>query len=343
MGITNGSLIKRGKTWGWKYRVKGDVVWETLKVSSKHDAELVRQQRIVEYHTDKAKFLRKDLDPSIAELMELYIEWATPHLRPKTIEAARWAVGLFERLTRCKTIGAITARKVNLLKTKMLGEDYANVSINNALRALRAFVNHARTNEWYTGENPFTKVKALPEPKKKPRWLNAEQIEAVLEAAEAYSNDALMVFALGIFAGLRKNELTNARWEWINWRGKYIHIQGSETFQIKDHEERTVPLHDRLREILKADREDSGYIVAPGKEPGQYRYRFDIRKGFTAACEEAQIPWCTPHVLRHTFASQLVSNGVSLAKVGTWLGHADLSTTQIYAHLAPHDEDINAF
>ena len=47
------------------------------------------------------------------------------------------------------------------------------------------------------------------------------------------------------------------------------------------------------------------------------------------------------HTLRHTFASHLVSNGVSLYKVSRWLGHKDLTTTQIYAHLAPGDNDIN--
>ncbi|MEW6238588.1 MAG: tyrosine-type recombinase/integrase [Candidatus Omnitrophota bacterium] len=48
----------------------------------------------------------------------------------------------------------------------------------------------------------------------------------------------------------------------------------------------------------------------------------------------------TPHVLRHTFASQLAIAGVSLYKVQTWLGHRDAATTQIYAHLQATDSDI---
>ena len=57
----------------------------------------------------------------------------------------------------------------------------------------------------------------------------------------------------------------------------------------------------------------------------------------------AGVEWCTPHSLRHTFASQLAIKGVSLYKISKWLGHADFKTTQIYAHLQAHDEDINRF
>lgn len=47
------------------------------------------------------------------------------------------------------------------------------------------------------------------------------------------------------------------------------------------------------------------------------------------------------HLFRHTFASRLVRAGVPIAKVSAWLGHSDIRTMMMYAHLAPgHDEDI---
>jgi len=45
--------------------------------------------------------------------------------------------------------------------------------------------------------------------------------------------------------------------------------------------------------------------------------------------------------LRHTFASHLVMNGISIYKVSQWLGHKSVNTTMIYAHLAPQDDEIN--
>jgi len=57
--------------------------------------------------------------------------------------------------------------------------------------------------------------------------------------------------------------------------------------------------------------------------------------------KRAKLEWVTPHVLRHTFASQLALKGVSLYKIQQWLGHSDPKTTMIYAHLQAHDEEID--
>ncbi len=57
--------------------------------------------------------------------------------------------------------------------------------------------------------------------------------------------------------------------------------------------------------------------------------------------EDCQIKWVTPHILRHTFASQRAIAGVSLYKISKWLGHSNYSTTQIYAHLQAGDEEID--
>jgi len=51
----------------------------------------------------------------------------------------------------------------------------------------------------------------------------------------------------------------------------------------------------------------------------------------------------TTHKLRHTFASQLAIGGVSIYKIKQWMGHSDIKTTEVYAHLSPEDDDINAF
>jgi site-specific recombinase XerD len=79
------------------------------------------------------------------------------------------------------------------------------------------------------------------------------------------------------------------------------------------------------------------------KHPGKHRYRYEFKKVFRSVIEEAGLQGVTPHVLRHTFASQLAMSGVSLYRISQWLGHADFKTTQVYAHLSPHDEDINSF
>jgi site-specific recombinase XerD len=51
--------------------------------------------------------------------------------------------------------------------------------------------------------------------------------------------------------------------------------------------------------------------------------------------------WVTPHVMRHTFASLAAQAGISLYKIGQWMGHSSSEVTEIYAHLAAYDADID--
>ncbi len=239
------------------------------------------------------------------------------------------------------TLKAIKPEHIETFKAA-LAKGHKPRTPNEALGALRALVSRAIRLGLYSGPNPFTGVEMLPDRRKAPEWLSAEQMESVMDAATKHSRNALFFFGLCIFAGLRKMEAIMTRWEWIDLQAGLLHVRGSEDFFIKDGEDRTIPLHSRLRAILEPYHESEGYLIAPEKlKLGKHRYRFEISKTFTAVTKAAGVhPWCHPHILRHTFASQLVSAGVELYKVSKWLGHADFATTQIYAHLRPQDPDI---
>ena len=73
------------------------------------------------------------------------------------------------------------------------------------------------------------------------------------------------------------------------------------------------------------------------------KYRLDFRKTLNRLTGSIGLEWVTTHKLRHTFASQLAIGGVSIYKIKQWMGHSDIKTTEVYAHLSPEDDDINAF
>jgi len=81
-------------------------------------------------------------------------------------------------------------------------------------------------------------------------------------------------------------------------------------------------------------------LFIPEKEESHWQYRYEFKTAFNTVCRKAELNWVTPHVLRHTFASQLASAGVSLYKISQWLGRSNFSTTQIYAHLQAGDAEI---
>jgi integrase len=85
------------------------------------------------------------------------------------------------------------------------------------------------------------------------------------------------------------------------------------------------------------------FALMPDVKHGRWRYRYDIRRPFTDFMRDTiGMPWVTPHVMRHSFASILKSAGVSNAKIAEWLGNSERVTERTYAHLKPDDRDVHA-
>jgi integrase len=129
----------------------------------------------------------------------------------------------------------------------------------------------------------------------------------------------------------------------------------------KGKKARTVPISPELAERLRAwftknpAGEDCGQPHSEGRCPGalvvpgprRYRDRPPVpidphnftNRVWPAALEASKIPHCTPHDLRHTYASRLVGRGIELIRVRDLLGHSSIQTTERYAHLAPDQFD----
>ena len=69
-------------------------------------------------------------------------------------------------------------------------------------------------------------------------------------------------------------------------------------------------------------------------------YRWDFGRPFDLYMEAQKVPWVTPHIMRHTFASLLASAGVSIYKIAKWLGDDVRTVQRHYAKLLPNDSEI---
>jgi integrase len=196
--------------------------------------------------------------------------------------------------------------------------------------------------------NPCRRVKVAKLEKAPPRWLTPEQHEQALELAKQHGIHAEVATAL--YTGLRRDELRRLQWIDVDFERAVVIVRKS-----KGKRPRAVPMTEKLRAVLQAHRATTGkaLYVFPGR---QWSGHSGMRRGgwWELALKplQAEMPafyegmgekatgrgW---HLFRHTFASRLVQAGVPLIKVSAWLGHANISTTMIYAHMAPgHDADI---
>lgn len=152
--------------------------------------------------------------------------------------------------------------------------------------------------------------------------------------------------------GLRQSELLGLRWRDVDWVAQRIRVRN--TFVRGEHStdgksdlstRRSVPMADRLaRELDRWSRrtiyDGDGDLVFAHPQIGAPLDRSKVTKRFKAACVAADVPPIKFHDLRHTFATRLAASGQPMRTIQEFLGHADSKTTQIYAHYAPSEREV---
>ncbi len=211
-------------------------------------------------------------------------------------------------------------------------------------RNLKAAFNKAK--EWgYVKENYFIKVKLPKRQKTAPAFINSEQLTAISnQLKDDVVRDAVI---LGFYTGMRLNEIVNLKWKNVNLSTRIITV-GDEEFITKGRNQRFIPVSDEAYDALIKIKtknkggnpplyplprgESFGYVFC--KNNGQKFTGDHFSRRFKSACKKAGIDKAIHfHSLRHSFASNLAQQGVSLYKIKELLGHASVTTTEIYSHL----------
>lgn len=158
--------------------------------------------------------------------------------------------------------------------------------------------------------------------------------------ANAPNDDLRFVLFCGFHTGMRKLEIVEAVPEWFNLSARTVEIRQTPTFRPKDRDARTVPLTDQFAEFLKRWGLGAPYVLQPDVVQGKHRYRFDFRRAFADYMKAEGVPWISPHVMRHSFASICAAKGIDIYRIASWLGDDVRVVQRHYAKLRPDDREI---
>ena len=277
------------------------------------------------------------------ELIQEFLNYITVErgLSRNTIEAYARDLrqfAAFLTLTGYDSLAEIHSQTLVAYLRKLQQENLQPSSVTRKLAAIRSFFQYM-LRERHLKVDPSVTIDSLKTPQRLPKVLSEKDISRLLEQPGATTPAKLRdkaMLELLYATGVRVSELVSLKLGDLNMDMGYIRCFG------KGSKERIVPMGgsaqkalldylDRARpKIVRRAVEDTLFLNHHGRKM--------TRQGFwqiiQAAARRVDIKTLvTPHMLRHSFATHLLDHGADLRSVQEMLGHADISTTQIYTHV----------
>lgn len=263
-------------------------------------------------------------------------------LSDNTVRGYRHDLGSFSDWARREGVAplSITHRELRRYLTELSRSGYAATTVSRRLSALRGLY------RWMLREGrcPSAAVAAVSSPKLSrtlPHTMSddeATRLLATCSGSEPVDLRDRAFLELLYASGARISEAAGLRLGDVDFEQRQVTLFG------KGSKERIVPLYDRALESLRAYVDHGrGVLLRPGNATdalfvstrGNPMSADALRTRFERRIAEAGLePGLTPHAMRHTFATELLSGGADLRSVQELLGHESLSTTQVYTHLS---------
>lgn len=279
-------------------------------------------------------------DPLLDEFCDVL--WLEDGLSKNTLESYRRDLRQFASWLEKRGIaGLLAASKAELLAylAHRMTTGTKAASSARLLSSLKRFYRHA-IRSGKLGADPTLTIDAPMLPRGLPKTLTEADVEALLEAPDDQTplglRDRAMLETL-YATGLRVSELVGLSVAQVSRDAGIVRVMG------KGAKERLVPLGeealiwigrylDEVRaELLAGRTADSMFVTTRGGAMTRQAFWYLIKR---YAYRAGIVKGISPHVLRHAFATHLINHGADLRVVQMLLGHSDISTTQIYTHVA---------
>lgn len=264
-------------------------------------------------------------------------------LLPNSIEAYLSDINKFFSFLKGKDfkgeIGNIELHHLQEFVALLVEMGLSSSSQSRILSGVRSFFTYCMMED-IINEDPSELLEMPKLGRKLPEVLSPEQIQLLLNTIdlskiEGQRNVAL--YELAYSCGMRVSEVINQKISHLHFEDSYIKITG------KGEKERLVPIggkalkavelylkHTRVHQAVSPGFEDFLFLNKFGKSLSRQYVFMELKK---MATEARIVQKISPHTLRHSFATHLVEGGADLRAVQEMLGHASITTTEIYTHL----------
>lgn len=279
--------------------------------------------------------------------IDLFCEtlWLQDGLAQNTLDAYRYDLRLFsEWLARQYEVNLWQVTSDHLLSYMAYRHEDKPSTANRRLAVLRRFYQFS-LHQQAIAQDPCLKLRSAKPTPRFPKILSEDQVEALLNAPNintaAGLRDRTMI-ELMYASGLRVSELVNLSILAISFNENVVRVISG-----KGNKERLVPfgaqasdwlqryLHEARPQLAKGRAIDTLFLSPRQSSPNGKMTRQTFWHAVKRYAQQVKIYTpLSPHVLRHAFATHLLNHGADLRVVQLLLGHVDISTTQIYTHIA---------
>ncbi len=217
----------------------------------------------------------------------------------------------------------------------LIEEQKSNITINRKLSTLKSFFNYL-VKSGTIKTNPVKNINSLKTPSRLPHYLTKEKME--LYYKESHNLDDFpsfrdfIVIDLLYNTGMRQSELINLKEDDINLAENILKVTG------KRNKERIIPFSNTEREYIIRYKNmkkitfstAAPYLIVTNKGLKAYpKFIYRLVENNLSGLTQSKR---SPHILRHTFATHMLNEGADLNTIKEFLGHANLSATQVYTH-----------
>ncbi|KXK42642.1 MAG: tyrosine recombinase XerC [Bacteroidetes bacterium OLB11] len=217
-------------------------------------------------------------------------------------------------------------------------QNHSPKTIVRKISSLKAYYKYLQKNE-VISQSPMAKIISPKVPKPLPAFVNEKNMKALMQQHENDEENDFSLFTDKLIleilyqTGMRRAELLNLKLENLDTYAHTLKVLG------KGNKERIIPIHPSLTKLIEdyivkrnqlQQVSHSNILTLPNGKPLYEKYIYLIVKKNLK--QVSTLPKNSPHLLRHTFATNMLNRGADLNAVKELLGHSSLASTQVYTH-----------